>query len=74
MFPVFVFVSSLLVQVVEGVRYLDDDLHACLHGELLDGSISLLPKRLGVVLKGQPRDLPLLKDRERNTKMSSRRL
>lgn len=43
----------LLVQVVECVGYLHDDLHPCLHGQLLDGGVSLFPERFRVILKGQ---------------------
>lgn len=57
---------SSLVQVVEGVRCLDVDLHSRLHGQLLDGGVSLLPKRLRIILEGQARDLPLLRQRERD--------
>lgn len=55
-----------LVQVVEGVRDLDDNFHSSLHGQLLNGGISLLAERLRVIFKGQPRDLPLLQRQDRS--------
>lgn len=62
--------KALLVQVVERVWDAHDDFHTSLGGQLLDGCISFLPKRLRIILNGKSSNAPFLKQDKRSNDTS----
>lgn len=57
----------ILVQIVESVGDAYYHLHTRLIGQLPNGCISFLPKRLGVILVGQASNVPLLRELQCHT-------